>query len=119
MGTLILGTLDSAGTGPGQDQKPLLERAGALSLVFWERETKFLEQGRDVRFARYPCVTTAACRRDSRVGRDREEFTQRPMSGAPGKGLERLGLGLGWKQGAINQEGCSRNGFSRLSLVGS
>lgn len=72
MGTLSLGTLDSAGTGPGQDQKPLFERAGSLNLVFWERETKFLEQERNVKFARYSCDTTVACRRDARVGRDRE-----------------------------------------------
>lgn len=46
MGTLSLGTLDSAGTGPGQDQKLLFERAGSLNLVFWERETKSLDQER-------------------------------------------------------------------------
>lgn len=73
-------------------------------MVFRERETKFLEQGRDVRIARYSRDTTAECRRDSRVGWDREEFTRRPLSGTPGKGLERLGLGLGWKQGAIRRD---------------
>lgn len=104
MGTLSLRTLDSAGTGPGQDQKPLFERAGSLNLVFWERETKFLEQERNVKFARYSCDTTVACRRDSEWVGTGKEFTQRLLSGAPGEGLERLGLWLGWKQGAIRRD---------------